>query len=135
MSRFVRAPANVLRAAGDFVSQDAKASGIRELDRIDGAIGNMNPSSAFLIKLLEIPVVSGVRSHSIISVNGGQPEPEDSDGVVKYKSAHIDGVDSELVVDSDHSCQSNPVVIAELRRILLEHIGLNSSPVRQLFPN
>ena len=28
--------------------------------------------------------------------------------MVEYKSAHIDGVESELVVNSGHSAQSNP---------------------------
>ena len=45
------------------------------------------------------------------------------DGVVKYKSAHIDGVESEVVVPSAHSCQSHPRTIAEVRRILLLHLG------------
>jgi len=39
---------------------------------------------------------------------------------VAYKSAHIDGVESELVVrHSSHSTQSNPRTIDEVRRILL----------------
>ncbi|MBW2295434.1 MAG: alpha/beta fold hydrolase [Deltaproteobacteria bacterium] len=134
MSRFVRAPANLVRVGADFVSQDAEASGIREVERVDGAIGNMSPSSPFLAMLLDMPVASGVHSHSIISVNGGKAEPEESDGVVKYKSAHIGGVDSELVVDSGHSCQSEPLVIAELRRILLVHLGRNPAPAIRLFP-
>jgi hypothetical protein len=46
------------------------------------------------------------------------------DGVVKYESAHIDGVESELVVRSAHSCQDNPHAIGEVRRILLEHLEL-----------
>ncbi len=43
------------------------------------------------------------------------------DGVVKYTSAHIDGVDSELVVRSGHSLQQHPHTIEEVRRILLLH--------------
>lgn len=46
-----------------------------------------------------------------------------NDGVVAYESAHIDGVESELVVNSGHSTQSNPDTILEVRRILREHIG------------
>jgi hypothetical protein len=42
--------------------------------------------------------------------------------VVKYSSAHLDGVDSELVVNSGHSTQANPVTIGEVRRILLEQL-------------
>ncbi len=41
--------------------------------------------------------------------------------MVKYTSAHIDGVDSELVVRSGHSLQANPHSIEEVRQILLLH--------------
>jgi len=41
--------------------------------------------------------------------------------VVKYVSAHIDGVESERVVNSPHSCQSNADTIDEVRRILRLH--------------
>jgi hypothetical protein len=41
--------------------------------------------------------------------------------VVEYKSAHIDGVESELVVNSGHSAQDNPRTVEEVRRILLQH--------------
>lgn len=41
--------------------------------------------------------------------------------MVKYTSAHIDGVDSELVVRSGHSLQQHPHTIEEVRRILLLH--------------
>ena len=48
---------------------------------------------------------------------------EGGDGVVSYQSAHLDDVDSELVVRSGHSSQSNPAVIEEIRRILIKHLG------------
>jgi len=41
--------------------------------------------------------------------------------VVKYSSAHIGPVESELVVKSSHSVQGNPHAIEEVRRILLKH--------------
>jgi hypothetical protein len=47
------------------------------------------------------------------------------DGVVAYESAHIGGVESEVVVHSPHSCQANPRTIAEIRRILLLHAGVD----------
>ena len=46
-----------------------------------------------------------------------------NDGVVEYKSAHIDGVASEFIVRIGHSCQGYPFAIEEVRRILYEHIG------------
>lgn len=47
-----------------------------------------------------------------------------ADGVVKYESAHIEGVASELVVRSGHSAQAHPQTIEEVRRILLEHAAV-----------
>jgi hypothetical protein len=67
------------------------------------------------------PVVEGVTVHSIIAVQGdGNPE-EEADGVVMYKSAHIDGVASEKVVRSSHSIQGHPETIREIKPILVEH--------------
>ncbi len=43
--------------------------------------------------------------------------------MVKYTSAHIDGVDSELVVRSGHSLQQHPHTIEEVRGILLLHVA------------
>jgi hypothetical protein len=54
-------------------------------------------------------------------VRGTGPLEKESDGVVRYDSAHIEPVDSELVVHSSHSAQGNPATIEEIRRILLEH--------------
>jgi hypothetical protein len=43
---------------------------------------------------------------------------------VEYKSAHIDGVESELVIEhSGHSTQGNPLTVREVRRILLLHLA------------
>jgi len=66
----------------------------------------------------------GVAAHSIIAVKGHGPVEEGNDGVVEYKSAHIEGVESELVVRSPHSVQGHPDAIREVRRILLEHAGV-----------
>jgi hypothetical protein len=55
-------------------------------------------------------------------VEGNGPKEEGDDGVVAYKSAHIDEAVSELVVQpSGHSVQGTPEAIEEVRRILLEH--------------
>ena len=46
---------------------------------------------------------------------------------VKYTSAHIDGVESEVVVNSPHSCQSHPDTINEVQRILRLHLRQEGS--------
>lgn len=84
-----------------------------------GSIYGMSPHSPLIRSLAEIPVTPGVHAHSIIAVQTEGPLAEGSDGVVRYSSAHIDGVDSELVVRSGHTTQSNPATIAEVRRILM----------------
>ena len=40
-----------------------------------------------------------------------------------YRSAHIEGVESELVVRSFHSVQLEPLAIEEVDRILREHLA------------
>jgi hypothetical protein len=54
--------------------------------------------------------------------NPGDPKEKWNDGVVEYKSAHIDGVASELIVQSGHSAQMEAQAIEEVRRILLENL-------------
>jgi hypothetical protein len=82
----------------------------------------MASRNPFLQTLRDLPIAPGVPAHSIIAVRGGPPPEGGSDGVVRYESAHIEGVESELVVDSNHSVQMQPRAIQELRRILLEHV-------------
>ena len=83
----------------------------------------MSPSNPFIKALASIPVDSGVATHSIIGVDSNAPLSRANDGVVAYESAHLDGVASEKVVRSPHSCQGEPDTILEVRRILREHIA------------
>ncbi len=84
-------------------------------------IDNMNPNNRFIRGLSAIPIADGVVAHSIVGVEGGGPPADGGDGVVKYSSAHIDGVESEKIVHSAHSMQGNPETIQEVKRILREH--------------
>jgi hypothetical protein len=92
---------------------------------IPTALDNMDKSNPFVQTLSGLPIVPGVRAHSIIPVKGNGPPEEGNDGVVEYKSAHLEGVESELVVRSGHSTQSTPETIEEVRRILYEHAGIH----------
>jgi pimeloyl-ACP methyl ester carboxylesterase len=91
---------------------------------LPSAVDNMSPRNAFLQALQQIPVAPSVPAHSIISVKGDGPPELGNDGVVEYTSAHIEGVVSELVVRSPHSCQGHPSTMEEVRRILRLHAGL-----------
>jgi pimeloyl-ACP methyl ester carboxylesterase len=92
---------------------------------IPTALDNMDSSNPFLNTLADMPIADGVHAHSIIPVQGTGPVEDGNDGVVEYKSAHIDGVESELVVRSGHSTQSTPQTIEEVRRILYKHAEIH----------
>ena len=66
-----------------------------------------------------------IKAHSIIAIKGNDIPPAGGDGVVKYASAHVAGVESERIVRSGHSCQGHPATIEEVRRILLAHLREN----------
>ena len=85
----------------------------------------MTPTNPALKALAAIPVAPSVAAHSIIAVEGNGPVETGDDGVVSYQSAHISEAQSELVVRSDHSVQSNPHTVDEVRRILLLHLAEN----------
>ena len=90
----------------------------KKLTSIDG----MSPNSPILRELSELPVAPHIKAHSIIPVDGDGDLTDGSDGVVKYKSAHLENVESEFIVRHKHSCQSTPAAIEEVRRILHLHI-------------
>src|SRR5215472_771890 len=85
------------------------------------SINDMTPGNPFVVALASIPIAPGVATHSIIAVSGNKPLAEDDDGIVKYKSAHLEEAQSDVVVHSGHSVQSHPLAIAEVRRILYQH--------------
>jgi hypothetical protein len=96
---------------------------------VPSAVDNMSPRHHFIRVLQEIPVAPSVTINSIVAVEGDGPVEQGDDGVVKYTSAHIEPVESELVVKSSHSTQGNPHTIEEVRRILRLHMGLKTGTV------
>jgi hypothetical protein len=122
ISKIVKEPADIVQGLGETIARNQDAIALRSLSDIPSSVENMSPSNPFLVTLHSIPVAEGVPAHSIIAVKGDGPIEEGNDGVVTYDSAHIEGVESELVVRSEHSVQGNPATIREVRRILLEHL-------------
>jgi hypothetical protein len=89
----------------------------------------MAPGHPFIRALAAIPVSPGVTAHSIIAVDDDEPLDQAGDGVVKYQSAHVEGVESELIVRSPHSgMQDAAPTIEEVRRILLVHSTTSACP-------
>jgi hypothetical protein len=91
------------------------------------SLDDMSPNNRLLLALADIPVAPPIKAHSIIAIKGHDQPPNGGDGVVKYRSASVPYVESELIVRSAHSCQANPATIEEVRRILLEHLAQGAS--------
>lgn len=92
------------------------------------SITGMAPDSALIRRLERTPIAPGVKVHSIISIGAADPRDpravaKSDDGVVAYSSAHLEGADSEDLVPASHSCQSHPLTIQAIRRILHEHLA------------
>lgn len=92
------------------------------MSRLPTSVDNMSPGHGFIRMLADIRVSPRIKAHSIIAVKKAGPLLGQTDGVVAYESAHVEGVESELVVQSGHSVQGNAEAIEEVRRILREHM-------------
>jgi pimeloyl-ACP methyl ester carboxylesterase len=119
IGRLIRFPAQVARTMGEVLTSDPRLA--LTLKGNVSSVYGMTPGSPLVTMLSQTPPAPWVIADSIIAVKGDGPVEEGNDGVVKYTSAHLDGVESELVVRSGHSVQSNPEAIEEVRRILLEN--------------
>ena len=119
IGRFVTLPLRVTRLAAETLTVNRDALRLDMAKVRLGSVYGMTPGSPFSKTVSSIPVAPSVTAHSIIAVHGDGPVESGDDGVVEYTSAHIDEAASELVIRSDHSVQSNPRAVAEVRRILL----------------
>ena len=124
LRRLISLPLKLLNPLQEAFQRNPEAVTTRAMGaEVPRSTDNMDPDSEFIKTFSSIPIAPGVSAHSIIAVaNPEDPQAEWDDGVVAYKSAHIDGVASELVVHSGHSAQESPLGIEEVRRILVENL-------------
>ena len=121
LSDLISAPSDLTQVFTELVTRNQDQLVLRRIARLPTSLDNMTPGNPFIKALSELPVAPGIKAHSIIAVDGDGPPEGQSDGVVRYESAHVEGVESEFVVRSRHSAQGRPETIEEIRRILLEH--------------
>jgi hypothetical protein len=97
----------------------------RRFRRLPSSIETLEPitpgSPSILRALLAMRPAPDVAFHSIIGSLRPGGVDQTTDGVVPYTSAHLDGVQSELLVRSDHGVQKDPEAVQEVLRILLSH--------------
>ena len=122
--RIVTLPVTTVRNLNVLAAENPELAAAREAVKdMPTAVENMRPGNRFVRTYSASPIAPGVTAHSIVAVLGEGPVTGKTDGVVAYESAHLDGVASEKVVRSPHSCQGEPDTILEVRRILREHIA------------
>ncbi len=89
--------------------------------RVRSGLDNLAPDDRVLVKLNELNYRT-VPFHSIIGNNAHDSDIGGTDGVVPYTSSHLDGAASELIVRSTHGVQKTQKAIAEMNRILIQHL-------------
>ena len=131
---FTRAARKIIKLPGAFLgavtdtitNQDIDAKDI--LTRIDKGLIQNGPSdlshkSKFMALTEDINPPKGFVFHSIIGNKTNSKDPDVmTDGIVPYKSAHLDGAKSEVIIKGGHSIQETPEAVLELRRILRQHL-------------
>jgi pimeloyl-ACP methyl ester carboxylesterase len=125
LTRIVSLPMNVVESTATMLSVGEKigVANVQDMGDIRTSLDSMSPKNTGLQVVADIPLAPTIKGHSIIAIKGDDQPPEGDDGVVTYESAHIDYVESEFIVRDGHSCQGHPLVIEEVRRIMLEHLA------------
>lgn len=114
---FVRLGPEIMQAS--VVQEDP---GVMKLKRMPNSIDTLSPNDAWVRIMNTLPLAKGVPYHSIIGDRGRGDTPNSSDGVVPYWSSHVAGAKSEKIVPSAHGANETAEGIAEVIRILKEHI-------------
>lgn len=93
---------------------------------IQNGPSDLSHNSKFTELTQDVVPVKGVAFHSIM---GNLTNSHDinlvNDGIVPYKSAHLEGAQSEIILKGGHSIQETPEAVLELRRILRLHLTAN----------
>ena len=100
----------------------------RSRGRLPNSLQLLDPDNLFVNAVAELPVRRGIPYHSIIGDRGkggflDQTEPFSHDGLVPYWSSHLAGATSERVIPAGHWTHLHPLALAEIKRILLMHVG------------
>lgn len=88
---------------------------------LPNGITSLSPRNPTLLALDKLPIRAP--HHSIVGDRGKGNSPQSSDGVVPYWSAHLSTAQSELIVPGPHGSYELPQTIAELQRILRQHLA------------
>lgn len=125
-SGFVSLP-SLVNDVGDAIfslSKDELAIDPKDFAKeVPNAIDLLSPSSHFVKTTATVPLDTSILYHSIIGIRNSKYGPGSSDGIVPYKSSHLDITLSEKLVPTTHEAHKHPLAIDEVKRILKLHIN------------
>ena len=122
VAQFIQLPRDLTQAAQDLAQENPGIRVAALNRRVLNSVDLLAPRSPALELLARRPKAEGMHYHSIIGDVTGRGAAG-TDTVVSVASAHLDGVDSEVIVPAAHtSLQHHPQAVLEVWRILLEHL-------------
>jgi hypothetical protein len=100
------------------------AQSANHAQRVPNSVDQLSDDDPMIRSLATLPVSPDVRYNSIIARRQASGPLEDTDdGVVPYRSAHLEAAESEYVIRGWHSITDSPLAILELRRILHQDLS------------
>ncbi|HMC67452.1 MAG TPA: hypothetical protein VKI65_21130, partial [Gemmataceae bacterium] len=133
LNKLVKLPNTLMKVTQDLSQANPKALPALR-NGLPTSVDLLAPDAPALQILASRPTPGGVHFHSIVGVVaktnsvtdlalGTFADSDQGDGIVPYASAHIDGVDSEVVVPADHfHVHHHPTAVTEVKRILFDHL-------------
>jgi pimeloyl-ACP methyl ester carboxylesterase len=126
-NRLIGPPADLSEIGQEALRLANPAPDGQRITRMPNAVDALDPDNRFVLVINELPTRKGVPYHSIIGDRGrggnkDRTPPVSTDGIVPYWSSHVPTAKSELIVPSNHWSNRHPAAIAEVRRILVEHL-------------
>ena len=129
LRNIIRLPVSFIKAIDDAMVRaridEQLMQRITEVGLLDFQNGasELSQQSRFMQITSALQMKNGLPYHSIM----GQIAPtaqitDSSDGIVPYRSSHLEGAVSEKLIEGGHSIQSSPAAVLELRRILRLHL-------------
>lgn len=124
--QFIQLPTFAINTGERLAAENPNFFKDTELLTVSNAIDSLAPDSPIFPVMMRAKKAEGVKFHNVIGmveerslfgkISGG-------DGVVDYNSAHLEDVESEIIVASDHMrIHTDGQTIQEVRRILMEHL-------------
>jgi hypothetical protein len=124
--KLIKLPTFLVKTKARLVNENPGFFRNTDMLTITTSIDSLSPDSPILPVMLRSEKPPWVKYHNVVGVISKRnllgKISESGDGVVDFESAHLDDVESEIVVDADHvHVHQHPRAILEVRRILLAH--------------